>query len=126
MKVKLESKYKDLYTISEYEEAKRVIKVLAEDDSNVMEWAEYAAREAVRDTDDCINEVLMADAHTAKNARAWHAIADETGHMDVWVHGLARTFDGFVEFSAYLTDIWQTGAVEYKEHMYIRYFKEVR
>lgn len=126
MKVKLEARYKDLYTISEYEAAKRVIKAVAEDMSTVMEWAEYAAREAVRDTDDCISEVLLADAHTALNARVYDAIAEDTGHMDVLVHGLARTFDGFVEFSAYLTDIWQTGAVDYRQHMYVRRFQEVR
>lgn len=33
---------------------------------------------------------------------------------------------GYMEVSAYLTDIWQTGAEDYGAHMYVRRFKEVQ
>lgn len=45
--------------------------------------------------------------------------------MDVWVEATAKTYFGFVEVGAYLSDIWNTGAVKYTEHMYIKYYKAV-
>lgn len=126
MKVRLEDGYKDRYTISELEVAKRVIREVAGDETTAKEWAEYAAREVVRGTTDWVLEVLKASAQTAKNSRAWDVHFEGSGHMDVWVEGLARTCECIIEFGAYLSDIWQSGAEPYRDHMYIRIYKEVR
>lgn len=125
MKVTLDKNYKDLYTLSDLERAKAVIKFMKEDSFTVKEYAEYAIREALKDTDVFDREIITAEARTAGNRRVWDAYGDGTGSMDVWITALARTSEGFIEFGAYLTDIWQTGVEHYKQNMYIKRFKEV-
>lgn len=125
MKVKLDKNYRDLYTLSDLERAKAVIKFMKEDTSTVKEYAQYALIEALRGTGVYDHEIITAKAHTAGNRRAWNAYGEDTTTMDVWIEALARTSEGFIEFGAYLTDIWQTGAEHYKQNMYIKRFKEV-
>lgn len=126
MKVKLEKNYRDHYTLSDLQRAKAVIKFMKEEDSStVKEYAEYAVREALRDTGVYDREIITAEARTAGNRRVWDAYGDGTGSMDVWITALARTSEGFIECGAYLTDIWNTGTARYKEAMHIRRFKEV-
>lgn len=125
MKVTLDKDYRDLYTLSDLERAKEVIKFMKEDTSTVKEYAEYAIREALKDTDVFDGEIITAEAHTAGNRRVWDAYGEGTASMDVWITALARTSEGFIECGAYLTDIWQTGSEPYKQNMYIKRFKEV-
>lgn len=125
MKVTLDKDYRDLYTLSDLERAKEVIKFMKEDTSTVKEYAGYAIREALKDTDVFDGEIITAEAHTAGNRRVWDAYGEGTASMDVWIEALARTSEGFIECGAYLTDIWNTGTVRYKEAMHIRRFKEV-
>lgn len=124
MKVALEKEYRKYYTLEDLERAKAVISYEKEDEETVKGWAEYAAREALNGTNDFLREVIKADAHTARNCRAWNAYGDGTQDMDVWIDFTAETADGFLKGGAYLSDIWQTGAVEYKHHMYFRHFVE--
>ena len=126
MKVNLDKDYRELYTLSDLERAKAVIKFMKEEDSStVKEYAEYAIREALKDTDVVDGEIITAEAHTAGNRRVWDAYGEGTASMDVWITALARTSEGFIECGAYLTDIWNTGTARYKEAMHIRRFKEV-
>ena len=128
MKVKLEQNYKDYYTLANLDEAKAVIEFEKnEDESTVEEWATYAAREACKNAplDLFADDIITADAYTARNSRVWNAYGDGTGDMDVWITGIAKGHKCFIEFGAYLSDIWQTGAIDYKHHMWIeRYVKE--
>lgn len=124
MKVRLEKDYKRFYTIEDLERAKMVISYEKEDGETAKGWAEYAVREALKGKNDWLSEIITADAQTAKNCRAWNAYGDDTQDMDVWLNIVARTAFGFITVGAYLSDIWQTGAVEYKNHEYIRYFTE--
>lgn len=136
MKVTLEKDYRKYYTLEDLDKAKRIIEYeKKEDEMPIKDWAEYAAREALKGTGDYFAECLKAEAHTARNCRAndsfWASDYDDngvwedgSGDMDVWLEATVRTDKGFLVFGAYLSDIWQTGAVEYKQHMYIRYFKE--
>ena len=101
--------------------AKAVTEALKADEWTVKGYAEMAAREACRDAGCTAGEILQASAHVAGNCRIHDAIAEGTGRMDVWIEAIARTSHGFVEFGAYLTDVWQTGAVHYQNHMYIRH-----
>lgn len=120
MKVKMESGYRELYTVADVERAKAVIAAEKADEETAAGYAEYAVREALRDTGDYAREIVKAEAHTAKNYRAWDAYDTNTGNMDILVDAIAETAQGFIKVSAYLTDIWQTGAVEYRQHEYIR------
>lgn len=135
MKVTLEKDYRKYYTLDDLERAKRVIEYeKKEDEMPIKEWAEYAVHEALKDTGDYFEECLKAEAHTARNCRAWdlyYTDKDEYGcrdagseDMDVWVNATARTSHGFIIIGAYLSDIWQTGGTPYKHHMFIQYFKE--
>lgn len=125
MKVLLEENYKDMYTISDLERAKEIIKEMKEDEETAKGYAEIAIGEALKESDDYLKDVLVATARTAKNCRAFNNYSNHSYDMDVWVEAVAETWDGFIKVGAYLTDIWQAGSFDYKEHMYIRYFKEV-
>ncbi len=129
MKVKLEEKYRRYYTLEELDIAKEIIRQEKEDDEyTAKDWAEYAVREALKDENgnniDYLTKVITAEATTAKNCRAHDAYTSESGNMDVWIEATAKTYDGFIEVGAYLSDIWQTGAERYKDHMYINYYKK--
>lgn len=125
MRVKLEKNYKDIYTIGDLERAREVINYEKEDEMSIKDWVEYAVREALKNTNDYAVEILKAEAHTAKNCRAWNTYSDTSEDMDVWVNGVAETSEGFIKIGAYLSDIWQTGAIDYTDKMFIQYFKEV-
>lgn len=126
MKVTMEKDYKRFYTIEEVEIARQIIKYEKEEDTDTAAgWAEYAAHEAVKGTGDWIGEVITASARTARNCRAWNAFFDGSRNLDVWINALVRTGNGFIEIGAYLTDIWQTGAEPYKQHMYIQQYNRV-
>lgn len=131
MKVTLEKNYRKYYTLEDLDHAKRVIAAEKEDDCPVKEYAEMAIREALKNDDgiyeDYIVEIFKAEAHTAKNNRIWnqYCMSDddpdhETGNMDVWIEFAAELEQGYIKGGAYLTDIWQTGGTDYREHMYIR------
>lgn len=126
MKVTLEKDYRKYYTLEDLDRARKVIAAEKETDCTPKEYAEMAIREALKNddgiADDWIVEIFKAEAHTAKNHRAWNLWGDslETGNIDVWIEFAAELKQGFIKGGAYLSDIWQTGAREYKHHMYIR------
>lgn len=130
MKVTLEKDYRKYYTLDDLDRARKVIAAEKEDESTVKEWAEMAIREALKNDDgihdDYIVEIFKAEAHTAKNHRVWNAYGycdpeeANTQDMDVWIKFAAETTKGFIRGGAYLSDIWQTGGTDYRQHMYIR------
>ena len=130
MKVTLEKNYRKYYTLEDLDHAKRVIAAEKETDCTPKEYAEMAIREALKNDDgiaeDYIVEIFKAEAHTAKNHRVWNAYgycdAEEanTQDMDVWIEFAAELGHGYIKGGAYLSDIWQTGGTDYRQHMYIR------
>lgn len=118
MKVTLEKEYRKYYTLEDMDAAKIVMKYEKDDDEKPAGWLEYAVNEYLKDTAEYCGEIIKAEARTARNCRAWNAYGDGTNNMDVWISGIARTSAGFLEIGAYLSDIWQTGATPYKEHIY--------
>ena len=129
MKVKLHADYKKYYTLDDLARAKAVIANEKEyDEETPAGWITYAVSELYDITGDDTERVITAEARTAKNCRAWNAYgtAIDSQDMDVWIEGLVKTRHGYMEIGAYLSDIWQTGAVKYSEHIYYRYFKECR
>ena len=126
MKVKLEKDYKDWYTVSDLERAKEVIKVEKWDDETAAGWAQYAVNEALKSPsiNDSCEEILKASARTAKNNRVWNAYGENTGNMDVWIEAIAQTIWGFLKVGAYLSDIWESGATDYRDKMYVKYYTE--
>lgn len=128
MKVRLPKDYKSIFTLAELEQAKLVIASCKEDSMTAKEWAEYAVNMALKGKGCCV-EVLKADAKIARNCRIWNSYgsADETtGRIDVWIDATAETSDGFIKVGAYLSDIWQTGETDYREHMYIQRYGKIR
>lgn len=123
MKVRLEKDYRSIYTLEELDMAKAVIANEKEYDAeSPKEWAEYAAKEALKGEDEYLIEVLSAEATTAKNRRIeWNRFCEGSGKMDVYIRFIAETTKGFIRGGAYLSDIWDTGGTEYKQHMYIRW-----
>ena len=125
MRVKLEKNYKDFYTMSDLDRAKAIIAYEKDDEMSAKEWTEYAVREALKDDPhNFFVETLKAEAHTAKNYRAWNRYNDESADMDVWINAIAETSKGFIKVGFYLSDAWETGATPYKHHMYIVNYSE--
>ena len=127
MKVTLEKDYRRYYTLEDLDRARKVIAAEKETDCTPKEYAEMAIREALKNddgiTEDWIVEIFRAEAHTAKNSRVWNAYGypdDETENMDVWIEFAAELGQGYIKGGAYLSDIWQTGGTDYRQHMYIR------
>ena len=116
--------YKKYMTISEVEAAKAMIAEQREEEETTAGWAEYAVREALKDTGDYLDRILEAKAEISGNSRVWNAYNLDSGKLDIWIEATARTGNGFIIVGAYLTDIWQSGAVDYKGQMWIRYFQE--
>lgn len=126
MKVKLTENYKEFYTLADLERAKTVINCEKDDDATAREWAEYAVREALKNTNDGLVRVIEASAEACKNNRiAWDGFCTDSGNMDVYISAIAETYDGFIKIGAYLSDIWHTGYdYSYKDNMFIRYYTE--
>lgn len=123
MKVTLEKDYRKYYTLEDLDRAKMVIGFEKEDEETAYGWAKYAVNEALKGTDDYFRRIIEAKAETARNCRAWNAYGNGTETMDVWISGIAKTYKGFLEFGAYLTDIWNTGLDDYRKRMWIAYYK---
>ena len=122
MRVTMPENWKQIFTMEKVEIARQIIKQEKEDTETPAGWAEYAIREALKDSGDYLSEILTAKAEIAGNCRINDAYFVGSGQMDVWVSAIAKTAKGFIEAHAYLSDIWQTGAMPYKEHMFIRYY----
>lgn len=127
MKVTLQKDYRKYYTLEDLDRAKAVISYEKDDEMSAKDWAEYAVNEALRKYKDsgCLIEVLKAEAHTARNCRAWELYGEGTGDMDIWLDITAETSDGFIKVGAYLSDVWTVdGDTQFYEHYYVRYFGE--
>ena len=125
MKVNLPRNYKDFFTISDLEKAKAVIDCMKGDESKPKDYGKYAVEHALKDSYECLEEVLEAKAEVEPNGRIFDAYGD-SGRMDVWMEITARTSDGYVEVSAYLTDIWSIGGdADLRSHMAIRRYHKV-
>lgn len=130
MKVTLEKNYRKYYTLEDLDRARKVIAAEKETDCTPKEYAEMAIREALKNddgiADDWIVEIFKAEAHTAKNHRVWNAYGycdpeeANTQDMDVWIEFAAELENGFIKGGAYLSDIWQTGGTDYRQHIFIR------
>lgn len=126
MKVALEKDYKKYYTLEDLAHAKVVIASEKNDEETAAGWARMAITEAIGDSDDWLYEVIVAKAYTAKNNRAFDLYGEGSGNMDVAIEATGETGFGFIKVVAYLSDIWQTGAVSYRGQMFIRYYKEAK
>lgn len=123
MKVKHNADYRTYFTLEDYDRSKQIIAFERDEDEETAKgWAEYAAREAIADRDESLVKVIEASAETAKNCRAWNAYFEGSADMDVWIAALAKITNGYVEVGAYLSDIWQTGAVIYKGYMFFQFY----
>lgn len=129
MKVLLPKDYKKYFTVEEYEIAKEIMKMEKEDASTAKDMAEYAVREALKNDDLCyLEEILEAKAEVCRNKyqsydKVYNSYFEGSQFMDVYISGVARVSFGYLEFGAYLSDIWETGAREYKVDT-TKYIKE--
>ena len=123
MLVRLEERYKDLYTISDLERARSIIRQERDDEMIVAQYAEMAGNEILKNRNESLLNILNATATTAKNCRVWDAYEVGSEDMDIWIQAIAETSRGFIKFGAYLTDIWQIGATALDDY-YVRFYTE--
>ena len=128
MKVSITQESKKSITAYQMTAAREIVAQLKEDEMSAADYAEYAVNAILNSTDTFLSEILTAKAEIMRNARAWNAYGDDTADVDVWISGIARTWNGFVEYGAYLTDIWSLASDNYDElayHMYSVLYKRV-
>lgn len=123
MKVTLPKDYRRTFTLEELDIAREIIRDMKDDDGTPAWYAEVAVDHWLQKKDDFKQEVIRASAVIAKNCRVWDAYGDGTGCMDIWVEAVAKTWGGYLELGAYLTDIWNIGGdADFTQHMYAQYF----
>lgn len=110
--------------------AEHMVDVMAQEDaSKPAEVAEMAIREILKGTGDLVSRkpILKAEARVALNCRIQDLYFEGSEDYDVWVEATARTAYGFIEIGAYLSDIWQIGALEpgeLRRRAWVQYFRE--
>lgn len=124
MKVTMAKDYKDYMTVHEVELAKEIIKDEKDDEFKAKDWAEYLVREALKGEDDYLTEVLSATAEIELNCKVWNEYNDHSESVDVWIQATAETMNGFIKAGGYLSDIWKTGQVDYRQNIWKRYYTE--
>lgn len=107
MKITFGKDYKKYLTVEEHEYAKTMIRDFKEDESTPAEYAVYAVNAigAAYDIGSC-ECVLDCSAEIAGNCRIYDYYGTGSGKLDVWLHGVAKTWDAYIEFGAYLSDVW--------------------
>jgi len=110
--------------------AEHMVDIMAQEDSSKpSEVAEMAIREILKGTDDSISRdsILSAKARVALNCRIQDLYFEGSEDYDVWIDATAQTAEGFIVVGAYLSDIWQIGALEEGElrrRAWVQYFRE--
>lgn len=126
MKVKFTESAKRFITVSELPIVKLMIKDFKEDETDIKEYGQSAARIASGDGTEF--EILKASAEIAKNDRISNQFYDESGTLDIWMEFYAyNNYSGFYEIGVYLTDLWQADGdpetyERIKSHMFIQKF----
>ena len=126
MKIQINEKSKRVLTLSEMPVVKKIIKDFKEDGNGEIDIL-MSIFEA--------DEVIRSTAAVSKNCRANNVFSDESGNIDIWIeatlynHYSSENNGGvFYIVEAYLSDLWQATADNWKElksRMYIRKFLEV-
>ena len=130
MKITFGKDYKKYLTVEEHEYAKTLIHDMKEDESTPAEYAVYAVNAigAAYGIGSC-ERVLECSAEIAGNCRVYDQYGNGSGNLDVWLHGIAKTWDAYIEFGAYLTDVWsldgENSAEIARDHMYTVIYKKV-
>ena len=127
MKVTINNESKKYITLSMLDAARRVVSECKIDECSAADYASFAVNAigAAYDIGRCV-KVLEVSARVAGNCRAWD-VWEDSENLDVWIEGTARTADGFCDFGAYISDIWQLSADNSKQiardHMYKAIYK---
>lgn len=125
MKIKLEENYKSIYTLENLYRAKRIIEEEKEDAETAAGYARIAADHIAKKHVDWVDRIIEASAETALNNRVWNVWNDSSGNMDIWIRFIAKTWCGFIEGGAYLSDIHGiTGDNDLTGHMYYTLYKK--
>ncbi len=136
MKVLLPKNYKEIFTVKEYEIARKIIKYEKDNDGYTgKEWAEYAVREALKNYKyGLLEDIITAKAEVCKNkdVNCWDRYFEGSHDLDVFITILAKvsgisgtSYYAYLEVGAYLSDIWESGAKDYRNNMIIeKYIKE--
>lgn len=124
MKVTLPKDYRRTFTLEELDIARRIIRDMKDDEFTPKDYAEIAIDHWFsHHTTDGRDEVLTATAEISRNRIAWNAYGDDTRQTDIWISAVAKTFGGYLELGAYLTDIWNIAPdTDYTDNMYALYF----
>ena len=108
MKVTLPENYRSTFTLEQLDIAKQIIRESKEDESRPNDYAEIASAFCLKSitASDFVSEIIKAEAVVCR-CGMYEAYGEGYDDMNVMVKGIAKTFDGFLEFEMLLSDVWQ-------------------
>lgn len=124
IKVNLPKNYKELFTIKEAENAKRIIKDLKTWDDTLEDFARYALNDINRNKAEWIEAIYFTSAEICADSATNDAYFEGSGHLDVWFDFVAETTKGFYKVGCLLSEAWAVGGDNHITRYNLRRFKE--
>lgn len=106
MKVTINKDAKKVITLAQLDGAKMIIDQMKEDESTAAEYAEYAVNAILSACGDYCETIFTAAATVYPNRRVYEQFGEGSDNLDIWIEGCAKGSRHFVEYGAYLSDIW--------------------
>lgn len=128
MTVKITKEAKQWLTVAQMPIVKEMIKDFKEDETTATEAAQYAA--GIIFGNSANTKIFEASAEIAGNASIYNYYSENSEHLDIWINfSIFNENKGFVTGGAYLSDLWQSGAIpadELKSRMFLQIYKPTK
>lgn len=109
IKAILPKDYKELFTIAETENAKRIIKDLKTWDDTAEDFARYALNDIIRNRAEWTREIYFTSAEICRDLGTQNAYFEGSGYMDIWLEFVGETSEGFYKVGCLLSEVWAIG-----------------
>lgn len=128
MIVKITKVAKQWLTVAQMPIVRQIIANLKEDETTAADAARQAASIIFGYSEGV--KVFEASAEISGNKRIENYYTPNSGTLDIWINfSIFDEYKGFVTGGAYLSDIWQQGAVDAKElknRMFLQIYKPTK
>lgn len=128
MTVKITKEAKKWLTVAQMPIVHEIIANMKEDETTAAEAAKQAASIIFGYSEGV--KVFEATAEIAGNQRINNYYTTDSGTLDIWINfSVFDEYQGFVTGGAYLSDVWQQGAIdeeELKSRMFLKVYKSTK
>lgn len=128
MTVKITKEAKKWLTVAQMPIVRQIIASLKEDEITAADAAKQAASIIFGYSEGV--KIFEATAEIAGNRRINNYYTTDSGTLDIWINfSIFDSYKGFVTGGAYLSDIWQQGAIDEEElrsRMFLQVYKPTK